>query len=460
MTDLRAAGLNELRQEMTNTYNRLHSIDQDSNFVSRVAHSGNLPVIPNLRCGAWYVDPSLIPSNGAAFAYFKSTDGHTSQWNFNLRRANLHLLPLIIAHGGIILIDSTRRGKRHPDALSRTVPIWCAVINRVLGLEGEHSGLFTPPDSVSPSEHAQMEDGISKWAELLNASEYTLPALTKPLRPFWISPDSSNPRPPTVDDSSHFYAIVCLSASQRVQDGVDRRLGFIYVQGSGDDHEMWSKGLTPDLFWRHKDKLLACDQTDLEDEITQILEDTRNSEGIALLNPIRPVHGRILVGTRAANHPMYLGDLDTCAMLILTSNVSDVQQPENSTPTTLSVRSFYPKQHPTEFLTHTLPISLEFIRTHLELPGSRVCILCKDAKDLSVGIATAAITLYFNEAGYFVRDINRLVTKDMAKRRLQWVLSSCPGANPSRATLKRVNEYLMSPLRPSLLGKPAVVSPK
>ncbi|KAJ1303922.1 hypothetical protein OPQ81_008333 [Rhizoctonia solani] len=457
MTDLRAAGLNELRHEMTNTYNRLHSIDQDSKFVNRVAQAGTLPVIPNLRCGAWYVDPSLTPSSGTAFAYFKSTDGHTSQWNFNLRRANLHLLPLIITHGGIILVDSTRRGKRHPDALSRTVPIWCAVINRALGLEGQHSGLFTPPDSVSPSEHAQMEDGITKWAELLNASEYALPPLTKPLRPFWISPDSSNPQPPAIDESTPFYAVVCLSASQRVQDGVDRRLGFTYVQGSGDDHEMWSKGLTPDLFWRHKSELLACGQDDLEDSIIQIIQDAQTSNGVVTLNPIKAVQGRILVGTRVAHHQMYLGDPDTCATLVLTS---DPWQLGDNTSTTLHVRDFYPKQHPTEFLTHTLPLSLEFIRTHLQRPAWRVYILCKDAKDLSVGIATAAITLFFNEAGEFIGDSAHPVTKDLAKRRLQWVLGSCPGANPSRATLKRVNEYLMSPRRPSLLDKPAAGSPE
>ena len=29
-----------------------------------------------------------------------------------------------------ILVDSTRRGKRMPDALSKTVPIWCAVMSR------------------------------------------------------------------------------------------------------------------------------------------------------------------------------------------------------------------------------------------------------------------------------------------------------------------------------------------
>lgn len=33
-------------------------------------------------------------------AYFKSTDGHFSNWSFNLRRANLHLLPLIVENNG------------------------------------------------------------------------------------------------------------------------------------------------------------------------------------------------------------------------------------------------------------------------------------------------------------------------------------------------------------------------
>ena len=35
-------------------------------------------------------------------------------------------------NGRAVLVDSTRRGKRIPDALSKTVPIWCAVINRAV----------------------------------------------------------------------------------------------------------------------------------------------------------------------------------------------------------------------------------------------------------------------------------------------------------------------------------------
>ena len=33
-----------------------------------------------------------------------------------------------------------------------------------------------------------------------------------------------------------------------------------YIQGAGDDEEHWAKGLTPALFWRHRDDLLASDR--------------------------------------------------------------------------------------------------------------------------------------------------------------------------------------------------------
>lgn len=55
-------------------YNRLHSIAEDAAFVSdevRPAYP-HYPVVPNQRCGAWYVAPELDEH----YAYFKSTDGH------------------------------------------------------------------------------------------------------------------------------------------------------------------------------------------------------------------------------------------------------------------------------------------------------------------------------------------------------------------------------------------------
>ncbi|KAG8221255.1 hypothetical protein J3R82DRAFT_1419 [Butyriboletus roseoflavus] len=47
------------------------------------------------------------------------------------------------------------------------------------------------------------------------------------------------------------------------------------------------------------------------------------------------------------------------------------------------------------------------------------------------------------------------VAKDVLKTRLQWIISSCPQANPSRTTLKRVNDFLLSPFSgPPTLGVP------
>jgi tRNA A64-2'-O-ribosylphosphate transferase len=56
----------------------------------------------------------------------------------------------------------------------------------------------------------------------------------------WISPAS---QPSTINLTElDFFPVICVSASKLVEDagGVERRLGYTYVQGSGDDHELWS----------------------------------------------------------------------------------------------------------------------------------------------------------------------------------------------------------------------------
>lgn len=122
------------------------------------------------------------------------------QWDFSLRRANLHLVDFANQNGGFIIVDSTRRGKvslipsliqtsliwpnqRMPDALSKTVPIWCAVINRAVAKRRSkestsavsaedtwNTNLYCPPNVVSPTEKSQIEAHIDKWADQLLVS--------------------------------------------------------------------------------------------------------------------------------------------------------------------------------------------------------------------------------------------------------------------------------------------------
>lgn len=117
-----------------------------------------------------------------------------------------------------------------------------------------------------------------------------------------------------------------------------------------------------------------------------------------------------------------------------------------------------------QLLADVIPRSVFFIDQQLSR-GSRVCICCDTGKDSSVGVALVALQLYFDDDGEFIelehrktrrtcRIINLKQMTDFAAAkagkssvhtRLQWIITSMPQANPSRATLKRVNEFLMTP---------------
>ncbi len=149
-----------------------------------------------------------------------------------------------------------------PDGLSKTVPIWCAVVNRAIALRRAREGspgpewdtaLYVPAQIVSPSERAQIETRLDAWAHLLETSVLPLPMLRKPLRPFFVHPSTSVP--PSIPEEPAFTPIICVSASRWVNGGNDeipaatrvgegpfaRTVAFDYVPGAGDDDELWGR---------------------------------------------------------------------------------------------------------------------------------------------------------------------------------------------------------------------------
>jgi tRNA A64-2'-O-ribosylphosphate transferase len=154
--------LSSLRRSALSVHNRLTSICADNAFVTAVSRAYGVPLVANERCGSWYIPPS----DKGGSVYFKSTDGHMNEWSFSLRRLNLQIFDVVEKEGGCVIVDSTRRGKSMPDALSKTVPIWCCVMNRaVFGNEGGEHKLYSPPQAVSASEHAQMETRIDRFVQ-------------------------------------------------------------------------------------------------------------------------------------------------------------------------------------------------------------------------------------------------------------------------------------------------------
>jgi tRNA A64-2'-O-ribosylphosphate transferase len=62
-----------------------------------------------------------------------------------------------------------------PDALSKTVPIWCAVLNRLFfPSKAEYHKLYVPPQVVSPSEHAQIEERLEAFLAQLKVASPSL----------------------------------------------------------------------------------------------------------------------------------------------------------------------------------------------------------------------------------------------------------------------------------------------
>jgi len=239
--------MNEVRRSQKSAANRIASILEDAEFVEAVASTYGRPLVPNRRAGLWYVRPECRKTE----AYFKSTDGHINEWQFSLKRLNLHLISLAMAHDGIIIVDTTRRGKKMPDALSKTVPIWCAVLNRAI--LNTDLAVF-PPNCVSASEQARIRSRIPDFVAQFGTIDHDLwPQLDKPLRPVFVTPDEMLPleQVKTVFDDA--YPVICVTASKKAQDGAFQMDGYTYVQGAADDHELWAPAhFSPEMLW-HKD---------------------------------------------------------------------------------------------------------------------------------------------------------------------------------------------------------------
>ncbi|KAI6085955.1 initiator tRNA phosphoribosyl transferase [Hypoxylon rubiginosum] len=439
--------LNDLKRSNLSISNRLRSIRQDADFVSEVAAAFNRPLIANERCGSWYIPPD----QKAGSAYFKSTDGHVGQWRFSTRRLNLQLLGVIGAHDGCVVVDSTRRGKRMPDALSKTVPIWCCVLNRVLFPDATAAAheLFTPPNAVSRSEHAQIEARIPEHVASLQALGIDVDGLRmqlkKPIRPVWVTPESQ--LVPTDVVFEDFHPVVCCTSSRRVQGGEMSEGG--YIQGAGDDTENWALGLTPPVFWRHADVLLAT--TTSEQELAGLV--------------------RRLVAEHAAegdaSGPRQVAPCLSVGCLPLTDEVS---------PMTCTVAIYSKTTDPSEWvkspslmevgvgkhkvasrnLRVALPSISDFVRQFLERPtdleesdtGSagprRILVACETGKDISVGVALALLCQFFDDKGDFCpRPLSAGHTKSNIRVKLSRIMTQFPEANPSRTTLQSANSFLM-----------------
>eukprot|EP00985_Skeletonema_marinoi_P011768 scaffold5589_cov89-Skeletonema_marinoi.AAC.1 len=201
----------DLKQRVYDILESHHHHDNPSASTSSTRIK-SFPWLPNKNCGSWYLPPNNELTTSSTEVYFKSSDGHiTSNYAFSLKRLNLPLIELLHQVNSCFLVDSSVR-KILPDSFSRTIPVWCCVMNRIVqqyrsefqqldennqyddevGEDEWDTLLYTPASIVSPEEYAEISSLIDSRVELLYSSKaivnpsWLVSTLNKPLRPMWI----------------------------------------------------------------------------------------------------------------------------------------------------------------------------------------------------------------------------------------------------------------------------------
>lgn len=338
-----------------------------------------------------------------------------------------------------------------PDALSKTIPIWCSVINRSLFPDKpEYHNLYTPPQAVSSSEHAQiaarLDDFAKSFASLGIDMKPLREHISKPIRPLWVTPESALPAEEQV--FSDYHPVICCTASRRVAGGEVSEGG--YIQGSGDDTENWAYGLTPTVFWPNSELLLSTPEPELPSLITGLVSSSSNTSTGKPTPTILPPTSSLYVtsSTSLPAQPASSSDI------IITIS-SEITAPANweKDKYNLEIGTGSGKIG-SRNLRSALPHMVDFVKRSLstataETESPRIVVACPDGKDLSIGVALAILCILYDENG----DLLELgqegsgIDKAYIRRRLGWIMTAMPDSNPSRSTLQSVNSYLM--IRPS-----------
>ena len=263
------------------------------------------------------------------------------------------------------------------------------------------------------------------------------------------------------------------------------------------------QGLTPQLFWRHRAELLACSREELDAVVVKLVaaaaretEQTPGSrDGLhgvgawsAPPTPVLKVGGRVLLCTLAdlprelpagvasgTCEPVNDGETETAFIVVHASttprvDIDNTRPKEPHTPcsdngetqpgpapgesgggTSRVLRMHVPSGRRAQqqqqlyiFVHEVLPRAVSFASLHLGL-GRKIHVVAGEG-DEGIGVALVLLQLFFDDEGRLRGDDvpGAAATKRSVRTRLEWIIASQPRVNPSRAILKRVNDFLLS----------------
>ena len=473
-----------IRRDRVGLRARLFSIESDSAFVARVRLAlGSIPFLGNRRNGAWYA------RDYAGTSYFKSTDGHQNQCRFSMARANLDVAAQVVKAGGAVIVDSTRRGKRFPDSFSRTVPIWCAVLN---GIAFGTVCLHLPP-WIPQIERRRLLEVVRKWIDTVqetapDVAEIIRSYVALPLHPVWLSPcvaSFQNPRNASLrvnqaidatdectdqepyefevdlDDAEAAadlllrqmrapgsVPVFLLSASISGMSDEEHRMfhSWSYVQGAADDEEAWARDITPSQFWEHVIPLLQCQDYAVRDNAAcaQLLDSIADigaaSMGADSFCSIGNTGIVICSRSRAegkASSSSAVINLDERAIECALSHLH------------VPIQNKKGKKDSSTWQKVLLPSALRFYYEFCVVQKNPCLITCSNGAMASIIVALSILFVFFNDTFTQRRDpfLKRVVTKAKVQAAIMMLKVYAPGATPPRRMVKELLKFFREPFR-------------
>jgi tRNA A64-2'-O-ribosylphosphate transferase len=242
---------------------------------------------------------------------------------------------------------------------------------------------------------------------------------------------------------------VLCTASRRVQ-GAEASEGG-YVQGAADDHEAWSHGLIPPVFWKHKDLLMKTSEEQAPEVVAELLKEESENGTSSTATLIKP------------STSLYISTSQNVDLTGFDVVISCTPEPiPSSTLKEAKVKYYLPLKCQTgklgsRDLRNELPLLPNFLSSLSTASSPNILVCCPTGKDLSVGTALAILSLHADENGHIDLSTQRKasdIDKNFIKQRLSWITTSDPALNPSRATLQSVNSVLLTTQDPKAISLP------
>lgn len=239
----------------------------------------------------------------------------------------------------------------------------------------------------------------------------------------WIHPNSKHIGYTKEEiENLTFIPLILVSASDVNRD--EKTYGWKYIQGAGDDHQSWSRGLTPELFYKYEKEIL--EDTSI---IEEIVDKDQQSDIHTLFNHSNQIYKigdtNLFIGSFQSNFPE--------EMIKIFCKKGENQKDcfyfdiiDNKKSKSLEIN---------------LPSLFDLVKSLLE-KNKKILILCPTGLSESICVCMSILISFYDKNNIYGKC--EKVSKDYIKEKFIFISTFIPKASPSRFLMKQLNRYYLN----------------